>query len=71
MSESQEIKNIQWDEEPVGEKADDEMDVSDEDEPTRKKQRYEGHHDETLKEENLNLKCQLEAYKNEVRYFNG
>lgn len=51
-----------------------EMDVSDsEDEPQRKKVRNQsdGNEDveklQTLKEENDSLRCQLEAYKNEVR----
>lgn len=49
-----------------------EMDVSDsEEEPQRKKQRNppDGNEDErlqALKEENDSLRCQLEAYKNEV-----
>lgn len=49
-----------------------EMDVSDsEEEPQRKKTRNpsDGNEDErlqTLKEENDSLRCQLEAYKNEV-----
>lgn len=50
-----------------------EMDVSDsEEEPQRKKSRgqTDGHEDveklQSLKEENDSLRCQLEAYKNEV-----
>lgn len=55
-------------EEPFAEKDDDEMEVSDDDEPVRKKQRNETANDEkfNLKEENENLRCQIEAYKNEV-----
>lgn len=51
-----------------------EMEVSDsEEEPQRKKSRNQSDvHDDserlqTLKEENDSLRCQLEAYKNEVR----
>ncbi|XP_044746718.1 ecto-NOX disulfide-thiol exchanger 2 [Coccinella septempunctata] len=64
---SMEIKNVQLDE-IRNEKADDEMDVSDEDEPTKKKIRSENSNNElnALKEENESLKCQMEAYKNEV-----
>lgn len=48
--------------------ADDEMEVSDEEEPIKKKSRFEVNLEEIdgLREENGNLKCQLEAYKNEV-----
>lgn len=52
------------------------MDVSDsEDEPQRKKSRIQSSNYEdseklqTLKEENDSLRCQLEAYKNEVTSF--
>lgn len=63
----QEIKNVQLDE-IRNEKADDEMDVSDEDEPLKKKMRSESSTSElnALKDENESLKCQMEAYKNEV-----
>ncbi|XP_044269332.1 ecto-NOX disulfide-thiol exchanger 2 [Tribolium madens] len=63
---SMEIKNVQLDE-PTTDKADDEMDVSDEDEPLKKKHR-DGANEErnNLKEENESLRCQMEAYKNEV-----
>lgn len=51
-----------------------EMDVSDsEEEPQRKKTRNQSDSNEdierlqSLKEENDSLRCQLEAYKNEVR----
>lgn len=51
-----------------------EMEVSDsEDEPQRKKQKnlIDNHEDiervQILKEENDSLRCQLEAYKNEVQ----
>lgn len=55
-------------EEPANEKDDDEMEVSDDDEPLRKKQRNELANEEknNLKEENDNFRCQVEAYKNEV-----
>lgn len=59
---------MQLDEEPALERADDEMDVSDEDETPRKRLRdsiiEEKNH---LREENDSLRCQMEAYKNEVR----
>lgn len=57
--------------EPTADKADDEMDVSDEDEPCKKKHRSEGTTEErnSLKEENESLRCQMEAYKNEVRFW--
>lgn len=41
------------------------MDVSDEDEPTKKRHRSDGEN-ASLKEENDSLRCQLEAYRNEV-----
>ncbi|KAJ3660322.1 hypothetical protein Zmor_004774 [Zophobas morio] len=64
---SMEIKNVQLDE-PATDKADDEMDVSDEDEPPKKKHRSEAGAEErnNLKDENESLRCQMEAYKNEV-----
>ncbi|KAJ8919902.1 hypothetical protein NQ315_006431 [Exocentrus adspersus] len=64
---SLEIKNIQL-EDASNERDDDEMDVSDDDEPTRKRHRNDLSNEErnNLKEENDNLRCQLEAYKNEV-----
>lgn len=54
--------------EPSSDKADDEMEVSDEDEPTKKKHRIEMSNEErnSLKDENDSLRCQMEAYKNEV-----
>lgn len=54
--------------EPSNDKADDEMDVSDEDEPTKKKHRTDCISEErnNLKDENESLRCQMEAYKNEV-----
>lgn len=63
----QEIKNVQLDE-VRNERADDEMEVSDEEEPSKKKFRSESSNKElnSLKEENESLKCQMEAYKNEV-----
>lgn len=61
---SMEIKTFQLDENGQ-EKADDEMDVSDEDEPTKKRHRSDGEN-ASLKEENDSLRCQLEAYRNEV-----
>ncbi|KAI4470716.1 ecto-nox disulfide-thiol exchanger [Holotrichia oblita] len=64
---SMEIKKVQLDGEAPMEKADDEMDVSDEEETTRKKPRQEiNNQEEFLKEENNNLRMQMEAYKNEV-----
>ena len=48
------------------ERADDEMDVSDEEEAPKKKQKTElnsNQHDDYSKEEN-NLRMQMEAYKN-------
>lgn len=55
-------------EELPNEKDDDEMEVSDDDEPAKKKQRNEASNEEkrNLKEENDSLRCQVEAYKNEV-----
>lgn len=61
----QEIKNVQLDE-PISERADDEMDVSDEDEPPLKKKHRDSEEKNNLKEENDSLRCQMEAYKNEV-----
>ncbi|XP_060520247.1 ecto-NOX disulfide-thiol exchanger 2 isoform X2 [Cylas formicarius] len=65
---SLEIKNIQMEERPEKERDDDEMDVSDDDEPVRKKQRIDACSEEnnSLKEQNESLKCQVEAYQNEV-----
>lgn len=49
------------------EKADDEMDVSDEEETPRKRMRDSAVEEKNnLKEENDSLRCQMEAYKNEV-----
>lgn len=49
------------------EKADDEMDVSDEEETSKKKPRQEvNNQEEYFREENNNLRMQMEAYKNEV-----
>ncbi|CAG9827775.1 unnamed protein product [Diabrotica balteata] len=62
---SLEIKNIQLEEGPR-EKDDDEMDVSDDDEPIKKKQKTDVSSDDIYREENDSLKCQIEAYKNEV-----
>lgn len=46
------------------------MEVSDEEETTRKKPRQEvGNLEEFLREENNILRMQMEAYKNEVRIF--
>lgn len=66
----QEIKNIQL-EESSNEKDDDEMDVSDDDEPSKKKHRTDTGIEEknNLKDENDSLRCQMEAYKNEVNKF--
>ncbi|KAJ8959499.1 hypothetical protein NQ318_022196 [Aromia moschata] len=64
---SLEIKNIQL-EESANERDDDEMDVSDDDEPIKKKHRSDAAMEErnNLREENDSLRCQMEAYKNEV-----
>nr|CAH7769268.1 unnamed protein product [Callosobruchus chinensis] len=64
---SLEIKNVQL-EDPGSQRDDDEMDVSDDEDFMRKRQRQEVSIEETnnLKDENDNLRCQLEAYKNEV-----
>ncbi|CAH0546098.1 unnamed protein product [Brassicogethes aeneus] len=64
---SLEIKNVQIDD-SGNERGDDEMDVSDEDEPLKKKHRNNEANEErnNLREENDNLRCQMEAYKNEV-----
>ncbi|KAL3285227.1 hypothetical protein HHI36_019339 [Cryptolaemus montrouzieri] len=65
---SMEIKNVQLDD-IRSEKADDEMDVSDEEEPSKKKHKHESsstNEINALKDENESLKCQMEAYKNEV-----
>lgn len=51
------------------ERGDDEMDLSDEENPMpRKKTRMDvvGDENNQLKDENTNLRCQMEAYKNEV-----
>ncbi|XP_031355933.1 ecto-NOX disulfide-thiol exchanger 2 isoform X2 [Photinus pyralis] len=65
---SMELKNIQLDDEPQFERADDEMEVSDGEESSRKRPRVDTHYEErnSLREENDNLRCQMEAYKNEV-----
>ncbi|XP_022904307.2 ecto-NOX disulfide-thiol exchanger 2 isoform X1 [Onthophagus taurus] len=64
---SMEIKNVQLDGEISVEKADDEMDVSDEEETIRKKPRTDMiNQEDVLREENNNLRMQVEAYKNEV-----
>lgn len=60
---------MQLDDEPQSERADDEMEVSDGEETTsRKRLRTDSHAEERnmLREENDNLRCQMEAYKNEV-----
>lgn len=64
----QEIKNVALDEQTNVERADDEMEVSDEEDAPRKKSKIDNNSDEqnNLKEENNNLRCQMEAYKNEV-----
>ncbi|CAG9860601.1 unnamed protein product [Phyllotreta striolata] len=63
---SLDIKNIQLDEAPK-ERDDDEMDVSDDEEPSKKKQRSDPAPEcQLLRDENDVLKCQIEAYKNEV-----
>ncbi|KAL1129401.1 hypothetical protein AAG570_013928 [Ranatra chinensis] len=59
-----EIKAVEL-EEHLNTGAEDEMDVSDEDDPMKKKPRFDDKIS-ILKEENDSLKCQLEAYKNEV-----
>lgn len=48
------------------------MDVSDDDEPSKKKHRTEAGVEEknNLKDENDSLRCQMEAYKNEVKILN-
>lgn len=65
------------DEQPTtAERADDEMEVSDEEDhqPKKKSKTDTGSciniddHQTNLKEENNNLRCQMEAYKNEVSY---
>ncbi|KAJ8972991.1 hypothetical protein NQ317_019022, partial [Molorchus minor] len=63
-----EVKNVQLEESAANEKDDDEMDVSDDDEPLKKKHRFDIGNEEknNLREENDNLRCQMEAYKNEV-----
>ncbi|KAK4872811.1 hypothetical protein RN001_014840 [Aquatica leii] len=65
---SMELKNVQLDDEPQSERADDEMEVSDGEETARKRPRTDPHYEErnSLREENDNLRCQMEAYKNEV-----
>lgn len=59
---------MQLDDEPQNERADDEMEVSDGEESSRKRPRTDSHYEErnSLREENDNLRCQMEAYKNEV-----
>lgn len=67
----QEIKTIQL-EDALNERADDEMDVSDEEDNScilRKRPRNNDTLEQersNLKDENDSLRCQLEAYKNEV-----
>ncbi|XP_025832570.1 ecto-NOX disulfide-thiol exchanger 2 [Agrilus planipennis] len=64
---SMELKNVQLEEETPIETADDEMEVSDGEENPRKKTKIEiSNEDKVLKEENDNLRFQMEAYKNEV-----
>ncbi|XP_017772369.1 PREDICTED: ecto-NOX disulfide-thiol exchanger 2 [Nicrophorus vespilloides] len=66
---SMEIKNVQIDGDSFVERGDDEMDLSDEENPMpRKKTRMDvvGDENNQLKDENTNLRCQMEAYKNEV-----
>nr|CAD7464122.1 unnamed protein product [Timema tahoe] len=63
-----EIKTVQL-EEVLNERADEEMDVSDEEDymGNKKRVRYDTSEEKaSLKEENDSLRCQLEAYKNEV-----
>lgn len=75
----QEIKAVQLEEAVVTGVGEGEMEVSDsEDEPQRKKARIQGSEAEgdervqaILKEESESLRCQLEAYKNEVLIFNS
>lgn len=63
---SLDIKNIQLEDTPK-EKDDDEMDVSDDEEPSKKKQKTDLTVEEkSYKDENDSLRCQIEAYKNEV-----
>lgn len=63
----QEIKNFQLEELQEKQKDDDEMDVSDDEEPAKKKAREMSNEERNnLKDENDSLKCQVEAYKNEV-----
>lgn len=67
----QELKHVQV-EETGNEKDDDEMDVSDDDEQQPKKKSKSDVSSEEinkLREENDSLKCQMEAYKNEVCQF--
>ncbi|KAH1018868.1 ecto-NOX disulfide-thiol exchanger 2 [Dendroctonus ponderosae] len=64
---SLEIKNFQLEDLQEKQKDDDEMDVSDGDEPPRKRSRDISNEERNnLKDENDSLKCQVEAYKNEV-----
>lgn len=72
----QEIKAVQLEDSLI--EGEGEMDVSDsEEEPQHKKTRNQsdGNEDierlQSLKEENDSLRCQLEAYKNEVRISNA
>lgn len=56
------------DEEPAIERADDEMDVSDEEETPRKRLRDSLIEEKNqLRDENDSLRCQMEAYKNEAK----
>lgn len=67
----QEIKTIQL-EDALNERADDEMDVSDEEDNSQSSRKRPRNNDTleieriSLKDENDSLRCQLEAYKNEV-----
>ncbi|XP_066256959.1 ecto-NOX disulfide-thiol exchanger 2 [Euwallacea similis] len=63
---SLEIKNFQLDESQDKQREDDEMDVSDDEECNRKKNREINEERNNLKDENDSLKCQVDAYKNEV-----
>ncbi|CAL4135974.1 unnamed protein product [Meganyctiphanes norvegica] len=61
---AEEIKEIQLEE---AEKDDaEEMELSDEDDPSIPPPRKKMRHNDILKEENDSLRCQMEAYKNEV-----
>lgn len=67
---SLEIKNFQFEEFQENQKDDDEMEVSDDEEPAKKKAREMSVEERnSLKDENDSLKCQVEAYKNEVEIY--